>query len=82
MKVISFNINGIRARLHQLQALIDTHQPDLIGLQEIKVHDEQFPVEAVEAMGYQVFFHGQKKPLRRGLLSEKSALVCPKRLSY
>ncbi len=43
MKVISFNINGIRARLHQLQAVIDKHQPDIIGLQETKVHDDQFP---------------------------------------
>ncbi|MBU2978963.1 exodeoxyribonuclease III [Alteromonas sp. C1M14] len=60
MKVVSFNINGIRARLHQLAALIEKHQPDVIGLQEIKVHDEQFPVEAVEAMGYHVFYHGQK----------------------
>jgi len=60
MKVVSFNINGIRARLHQLQALIDKHSPDVIGLQETKVHDEQFPVEAVEAMGYQVHYHGQK----------------------
>lgn len=60
MKVISFNINGLRARLHQLQAIIDKHQPDVIGLQEIKVHDEAFPVEAVEAMGYKVYFHGQK----------------------
>ncbi|AMG32192.1 exodeoxyribonuclease III [Grimontia hollisae] len=60
MKVISFNINGLRARLHQLQALIEKHQPDVIGLQEIKVHDEAFPVEDVEAMGYKVYFHGQK----------------------
>ncbi|WP_346798734.1 exodeoxyribonuclease III [Halomonas sp. Bachu 37] len=60
MKLVSFNINGIRARLHQLQALIDTHQPDVIGLQETKVQDSEFPREAVEAMGYQVFFHGQK----------------------
>ena len=45
MKVISFNINGLRARLHQLQALIDKHQPDVIGLQEIKVHDEAFPID-------------------------------------
>ena len=52
MKIISFNINGLRARLHQLQALIDKHQPDVIGLQEIKVHDEAFPVADVEAMGY------------------------------
>jgi len=60
MKVISFNINGLRARLHQLQAIIDKHQPDVIGLQEIKVHNDAFPVEALEAMGYHVFYHGQK----------------------
>ncbi|MGF1717504.1 exodeoxyribonuclease III [Photobacterium chitinilyticum] len=60
MKVISFNINGLRARLHQLQALIDKHQPDVIGLQEIKVHDEAFPLEDVEAMGYKVYHHCQK----------------------
>ena len=60
MKIISFNINGIRARLHQLQALIDKHQPDIIGLQEIKVHNDMFPIADVEAMGYKVYFHGQK----------------------
>ncbi len=60
MKIISFNINGIRARLHQLEALIEKHQPDVIGLQEIKVHDDMFPLETVEAMGYHVFHHGQK----------------------
>ena len=60
MKFISFNINGLRARLHQLEALIDKHQPDVIGLQEIKVDNSQFPVEAVESLGYKVYFHGQK----------------------
>lgn len=60
MKIISFNINGIRARLHQLQALIDKHHPDIIGLQEIKVNNDMFPIADVEAMGYKVYFHGQK----------------------
>jgi exodeoxyribonuclease-3 len=60
MKIVSFNINGIRARLHQLQALIDAHQPDVIGLQETKAHDEVFPVADVEAMGYKVHYHGGK----------------------
>nr|WP_300314979.1 exodeoxyribonuclease III [Halomonas sp.] len=60
MRLVSFNINGLRARLHQLEALIAIHQPDLIGLQETKVHDDEFPREAVEAMGYHVYFHGQK----------------------
>lgn len=60
MKFVSFNINGLRARLPQLQALIDKHQPDVIGLQETKVHDDAFPLSDVEAMGYKVFFYGQK----------------------
>lgn len=60
MKIISFNINGLRARFHQLQQLIDKHQPDVIGLQEIKVHNEAFPLETIEQMGYKVYFHGQK----------------------
>ena len=60
IKTISFNINGIRARPHQLQAIIDQHQPDVIGLQETKVDDPQFPEEMVTDMGYEVVWHGQK----------------------
>ncbi len=75
MKIISFNINGLRARLHQLQAIIDKHQPDIIGLQEIKVHNDAFPVEAVEAMGYKVYFHGQKAHYGVAMLCKKPAEV-------
>ncbi|MGM0481346.1 MAG: exodeoxyribonuclease III [Pseudomonadota bacterium] len=71
MKFISFNINGIRARLHQLQAIIDKHQPDVIGLQETKVHDDMFPRADVEAMGYHVIFHGQKGHYGVALLSKE-----------
>lgn len=74
MKIVSFNINGLRARLHQLQALIDTQQPDIIGLQEIKVHDEAFPLDDVAAMGYQVHFHGQKAHYGVALLSKAAPL--------
>ncbi|GGI76170.1 exodeoxyribonuclease III [Shewanella gelidii] len=70
MKIVSFNINGLRARLHQLQALIDAHAPDIIGLQETKVHDEAFPVADVEAMGYKVHFHGGKAHYGVALLSK------------
>lgn len=72
MKYISFNINGLRARLHQLQAIIDKHQPDVIGLQEIKVHDDAFPLEAVEAMGYHVNFHGQKAHYGVAMLTKQA----------
>lgn len=71
MKIISFNINGLRARLHQLQAIIDKHQPDIIGLQEIKVHNDAFPIEDVEAMGYHVYFHGQKAHYGVAMLCKK-----------
>ncbi len=60
MKIVSFNVNGLRARFHQLQVLIDKHQPDIIGLQEIKVNDPDFPLETIQEMGYQVVYHGQK----------------------
>ncbi|EMA8637947.1 exodeoxyribonuclease III [Cronobacter malonaticus] len=60
MKFISFNINGLRARPHQLAALVEQHQPDVIGLQETKVHDDMFPLEEVAKLGYNVFYHGQK----------------------
>ena len=75
MKIISFNINGLRARLHQLQAIIDKHQPDIIGLQEIKVHNDAFPVADVEAMGYHVYFHGQKAHYGVAMLCKKEADV-------
>ncbi len=60
MKIVSFNVNSVRQRLHQLQALIDNHAPDIIGLQEIKVSDPDFPVADIEALGYHVVYHGQK----------------------
>lgn len=60
MKIISFNVNGLRARPHQLQALVEQHQPDIIGLQETKVDDSEFPLEMIAALGYSVVYHGQK----------------------
>ena len=60
MKIVSFNVNGLRARLHQLHQVIERHHPDIIGLQETKVHDDEFPITAIEELGYQVAFHGQK----------------------
>ncbi|EIC21375.1 exodeoxyribonuclease III [Thiorhodovibrio frisius] len=72
----SFNINGIRARPHQLQAIKDLLAPDIIGLQESKVVDEQFPREMIEALGYHPAYHGQKGHYGVALLSKEP----PKRL--
>lgn len=73
IKVISFNVNGIRARLHQLEHVLAQHKPDVIGLQEIKVSDEDFPLEAVTAMGYNVDFFGQKGHYGVAMLSKINA---------
>lgn len=80
LKIISFNINGLRARLTQLQALIDKHQPDIIGLQEIKVADEAFPINDIQAMGYHASFHGQKGHYGVALLSKQPPLRIEKGL--
>tara|TARA_R110002073_G_scaffold25832_2_gene85235 strand:+ start:101487 stop:102299 length:813 start_codon:yes stop_codon:yes gene_type:complete len=74
MKLISFNINGIRARLHQIEALIEKHQPALIGLQEIKVQDPDFPEQAIRDLGYHPYYFGQKAHYGVGFLSREPLL--------
>ncbi|MEN8214191.1 MAG: exodeoxyribonuclease III [Pseudomonadota bacterium] len=72
MKIVSFNVNGLRARPHQLEALRDTLDPDIIGLQEIKVQDADFPRQMVEDIGYHAEFFGQKGHYGVALLSKKA----------
>ena len=60
MLVITFNVNGIRARIHQLETLIQKYNPDVLCLQEIKVSDEDFPYEDIGNLGYRIFNYGQK----------------------
>ncbi len=71
MKIVSFNVNSLRQRLHQLQKVIDKHAPAFIGLQETKVQDEEFPLETIEAMGYRVIYLGQKTHYGVALMSRR-----------
>lgn len=70
MRLVCFNCNGIRSRMHQLAALVERHDPALIGLQETKVTDEDFPVADIRALGYEVVFHGQKSHYGVAILSK------------
>ncbi|MDA9274250.1 exodeoxyribonuclease III [Gammaproteobacteria bacterium] len=70
MKIVSFNINSIRARPHQLLHIRDTIDPDVIGIQETKVNDPDFPIEEIKGMGYHVEFWGQKGHYGVALLSK------------
>ncbi len=60
MKLASFNINGIKARIAALPEWLDEAQPDVVVLQEIKSVDENFPRDLFEDRGYNVETHGQK----------------------
>jgi len=74
MRIVSFNVNSVRIRLHQIEAVIEKHHPEFIGLQETKVTDEEFPVEAINALGYEVIFYGQKTHYGVALLSRIPAI--------
>ncbi len=60
MKIATFNINGVKARLPRLLEWLDEFQPDVACLQEIKSVDDNFPAMELEAKGWHVETHGQK----------------------
>ncbi|MBT4471259.1 MAG: exodeoxyribonuclease III, partial [Rhodobacterales bacterium] len=60
MKIATFNINGIKARLPALLDWLSETMPDIAMLQEIKSVDELFPRGEIEALGYQIHTHGMK----------------------
>ena len=71
MKIATFNINGIKARIEALPAWLDEAQPDVALLQEIKSVDEAFPRALFEDRGYNVETHGQKSFNGVAILSKR-----------
>ena len=74
MKIVSFNVNSVRQRLHQLSEVVERHNPEFIGLQETKVQDHEFPLAEIEALGYQAIYMGQKTHYGVALLSRTSCI--------
>lgn len=60
MKIASFNVNSLRARLPIVLQWLAEHQPDVLCLQETKVQDIDFPADEFETSGYKYVFKGQK----------------------
>ncbi|AGS21664.1 exodeoxyribonuclease III [Rhizobium etli] len=60
MKIATWNINGVKARIDNLTQWLKDSDPDIVCLQEIKTIDEGFPRLEIEALGYHVETHGQK----------------------
>jgi exodeoxyribonuclease-3 len=60
MRVATWNVNGMRARLDFVLGWLRARQPDVVGLQELKTTEEQFPRAEIEAEGYHALVHCQK----------------------
>ncbi|WP_294193072.1 exodeoxyribonuclease III [uncultured Sphingomonas sp.] len=60
MKIVTYNVNGIKARLERLVEYLAEQQPDVVCLQELKSSDETFPEAAIRDAGYGAVWHGQK----------------------
>ena len=70
MRIATWNVNSVNARLETVLAWLEAAQPDVVALQEIKCVDEKFPREPIEALGYNVETHGQKSYNGVALLSK------------
>lgn len=60
MKLASWNVNSLKVRLPQVLDWLESAKPDILGLQETKLTDENFPAEALREAGYEAVFAGQK----------------------
>ena len=59
MKVATFNVNGIRARVEHVRRWLELHEPDVLCMQETKVVDDDFPTEELTRLGYVLTMAGQ-----------------------
>ena len=60
MKIISWNVNSVRARIENIRDYIKESKPNILLLQEIKTQDETFPIEIFDKLGYKSYVFGQK----------------------
>jgi exodeoxyribonuclease-3 len=70
MRIATWNVNSVNARIETVLAWFREANPDVACLQEIKCVDEKFPDEAFESLGYNVAVHGQKAYNGVALLSK------------
>lgn len=73
MKVATFNVNSIRTRLEQVLSWLEKEAPDVLCLQETKVQDPDFPLDAFADKGYHVVFRGQKAHAGVAMVSREAA---------
>jgi exodeoxyribonuclease-3 len=80
MKIATWNVNGIRARVPQLQAWLASERPDIVCLQEIKATPDQIPTALFEMEGYRCYWHGGKG--YSGVAILLNAATCDERAAF
>ena len=73
MRIATWNVNSLRVRLDHVLAWLESTEPDILALQETKLKDEKFPVDAFENVGYQAVFSGQPTYNGVALISRQPA---------
>src|SRR5919107_1779873 len=71
MKIATWNVNSVKARIESARAWIAEAKPDVVCLQEIKCTNETFPAEVFEGLGYNCLVHGQKSYNGVAILSKR-----------
>ena len=61
MKIVSWNVNSLKARRELVEHYLDEERPDVLGIQELKLATDMVPTEIFESRGYHVAVHGQKQ---------------------
>lgn len=80
IKIATFNANSIRARLQIVLDWLEKEKPDVLSVQETKVRDEEFPLEAFESRGWRAAFAGQKSYNGVAFFSRRPLEAVEKRL--
>jgi exodeoxyribonuclease-3 len=75
VKIASWNVNSLKVRLPHIELWLQKAKPDVLVLQETKVTDENFPLDAIHAMGYEAVFSGQKTYNGVAILAKKEHLI-------
>lgn len=75
MRIATWNVNGLRARLDFIDLWLADRQPDVVGFQELKTPDDEFPHAHFEALGYTCLVHGQKSWNGVAILSKLPATL-------
>ena len=78
MKIVTFNVNGVRARIDTLIEWLKSTDPEVVALQEIKIQDTDFPISNFEKLGYYCYLNGQKSFNGVAILTKEKAQLSTK----